>query len=131
MSMEKSDVFVADWVIFVLSLLVTISIGIYHAFVGGKQKTTLEYFLGNRKLHFLPVSASLAATFCSQVVVLGFPAEAYTNGIMVMVFSIGSLIAFGLTIVLCVPVFYPLKLTSVNEVCILLQYMIMSVSLKS
>ena len=118
MSMEKSDVFVADWVIFILSLLVTISIGIYHACVGGKQKTTLEYIFGNRKLHFLPVSASMAASFFSSIIVLGVPAEAYTNGIMVMLFPVGFLIGALIITVVCVPVFHPLKLTSVNEVCV-------------
>ncbi len=40
---------IADYVIFVGILLISTGIGLYHAFTGGKQRTTKEYFMANHK----------------------------------------------------------------------------------
>ena len=114
----KVTIHVVDYVIFAAMLLGTLAIGVYHAFAGGGQRTTSKYLTGDRNLNFIPVSVSLTASFFSSILMLGFPAEAYTNGGMYWLYAVGIAIGAILTTILFVPVFHPLKLTSVNEVCI-------------
>ena len=40
----------ADYLIFVLVLLISVIIGIYHAATGGRQRTTEEFIMANRQL---------------------------------------------------------------------------------
>ena len=105
-----------DYVVFGLMLLISASIGIYHGCTGGKQRTTSEYFLGNRSMKTLPISISLLVTFLSAITLLGVPSEIFTYGAqyMVVLFSYIFVIAIGATIF--VPIFHGLRLTSVHEV---------------
>ena len=43
---------VADYIVFVLMLVVSVGIGIYHSLTGGKQRTTSEYLTGDRKMRY-------------------------------------------------------------------------------
>ena len=73
----------ADWLIFVTFLLVSLGIGVYHAVTGGKQRTTQEFIMANRKLNVLPTMLSLLVSYQSAIMVLGLTAEMYTRGIQV------------------------------------------------
>jgi len=42
-----------DYAIFALVLVVSLSIGFYHAFTGGRQRTTKEYLLANRQARLI------------------------------------------------------------------------------
>ncbi|KAJ8021820.1 Sodium-coupled monocarboxylate transporter 1 [Holothuria leucospilota] len=106
----------ADYVILSLCLGVSASIGIYHAFAGGGQKTAEEFLLADRSMHPFPVSVSLLASFISAITVLGTPAETYVQGTMYWLFSF-AYIGVGIwTSRVFIPVFYKYKITSVNEV---------------
>ena len=74
--------------------------------------------MGNRNLNFLSVSVSMVASIYSAIFVVGFTAEAYLYGGIVWLYAGGIAIGAVVAIVVFVPVFHPLKLTSVNEVCI-------------
>ena len=41
-----------DYVIFIATLVVSLGIGLYFSFSGGKQRTTKEYLMGNRLVSF-------------------------------------------------------------------------------
>uniref|UniRef100_A0A1I8HLC5 Sodium-coupled monocarboxylate transporter 1 n=1 Tax=Macrostomum lignano TaxID=282301 RepID=A0A1I8HLC5_9PLAT len=105
----------ADYVILVLSLLISCSVGIYFALSGGKQRTTAEYLMGDRSMRLVPVSVSLVASFLSAILILGHPAEIYLNGIGFHFHLLGVTVAYVLSAVLFVRLFYPLRLTSVFE----------------
>ncbi len=60
-----------DYVVFACMLCVSAGIGVYHAFFGGKQKTTKEYLVANRSMGAIPVGMSLVASFMSAITVLG------------------------------------------------------------
>lgn len=60
-----------DYLIFFLTILISLSIGVYHAFTGGKQKTTSEFFVGDRKMSVLPVALSMMVTFESSILMIG------------------------------------------------------------
>lgn len=70
----------ADYVIFASFLIVSLLIGVYHALAGGRQRTTEEFLMGNRKLHALPTMISLFVSYQSAIAILGFAAEIYVYG---------------------------------------------------
>uniref|UniRef100_A0A0B6ZCF7 Sodium-coupled monocarboxylate transporter 1 n=1 Tax=Arion vulgaris TaxID=1028688 RepID=A0A0B6ZCF7_9EUPU len=104
-----------DYVMLGIMLLVSMGIGIFFAVSGNKNKTKVEYLLGSRSLGAIPVCLSLFATFQSAISLLGTPAEVYTYGTMVMYGTVGTVISYAIAAVTVVPLFHPLRITSVYE----------------
>jgi len=115
---ESRNFHVIDYVIFGLVLMVSLSIGFYHAFTGGKQRTTKEYLLANRQLKTVPVTLSILVSFVSGIIVLGTPAEMYTRGTQLFMRTVGYSLACVVSSLLFVPLFFNLKVTSSFEVCV-------------
>ncbi len=111
---------IADYFIFAAVLIASTSIGLYHAFTGGRQRTTNEYFMANHKLRTLPVAASILVSFVSAITVLGTPAEMYTRGTQMFMRTIGYCISLVISSLVFVPLFFPLKITSSFEVRLLI-----------
>ena len=107
-----------DYLLFAATLAVSLGIGLYYGFVGGKQKTTKEYLMGNRSLGVIPVALSMFMSYISAILVLGNTAEMYQHGTQQFLASIGSSFAYASTALLLVPLFYPLNITSSFEVSI-------------
>ena len=107
---------VVDYVVFTAMLLASAGIGIFYALSGGRQKTTGEFFMGNRKLKTLPVATSLLVSFLSALGLLGTPAETYFHGSQYLMHGIGVALGAVLAAWLFVPLLYPLKIVSVYEV---------------
>ena len=105
-----------DYVVFSIMLLISVLIGIWHACMGGKQKTTAEYLLGNRQLSFLPVSISILVSFLSAITLLGLPAEIYTYGTQFYLTIIGYIIICSVVSTVFIPMFRRINITCVNEV---------------
>lgn len=118
--MESRFFHVADYIVFTGVVVLSISIGIFHALSGGKQMTTSEYHLGNRRMSIIPVAISLIVSFESSIMMLGTPAEIYVFGIQNIMWAFGWFIANLLSIKLMVPLIHPLKITSAYEVCSIL-----------
>ena len=107
---------IVDYVVFSLVLAVSICIGLYHAFTGGKQQTTQEIFVADRKMNSVPVGFSLLASWISAIALLGTPAEVYNYGTMFW-YICGSYIFMTLISAhLFIPTFYRLRITSVYQV---------------
>uniref|UniRef100_A0A2C9K661 Sodium-dependent multivitamin transporter n=1 Tax=Biomphalaria glabrata TaxID=6526 RepID=A0A2C9K661_BIOGL len=106
---------ITDYVMLAAMLGFSLGIGIFFAIRGNKTKTKFEYLLGSREMGALPVALSLFATFHSAISLLGTPAEVYTYGTMIVYSTIVPSLSFLFMTVTSVPLFYPLKLTSVNE----------------
>ncbi|KAL5005290.1 hypothetical protein ScPMuIL_018746 [Solemya velum] len=115
MAVIKHHFQIADYVIFGLTLIISIGIGVFHAFSGGRQRTTSEFLVGNRKMAVLPVAISLMVSFESSIMMLGVPAEIYVYGLQWIWANVGWLVANLLSIVLMVPLLHPLKITSAYE----------------
>lgn len=107
---------VIDWIVFAAMLATSAGIGIFHAFHGGKQKTTGEFLMGNRNMQLVPVGLSILVSFISAISILGTPAEMYNEGTQFLLYLIGFNVAVVLAAVLFVPLLYPLRLTSSFEV---------------
>ena len=63
-----------DYLIVAADLVAVIVLGYI---VSKKQKTTSDYFLAGRNMHWLPVAISIFATLFSAMSFIGAPAEAY------------------------------------------------------
>ena len=114
-SLDHNTFAVADYIVFGFLILISISIGVFFACYKRGQNTTLTYFLGDRQLNVLPVALSFVVTFQSSIIILGFPAEAYAYGMQYCIQTIGVTIAYLLSTVIVVPIFHPMKVTSVYE----------------
>ncbi|XP_033644852.1 sodium-coupled monocarboxylate transporter 1-like [Asterias rubens] len=104
-----------DYVVFGGMLAISLAIGLYYGFTGGKQKTNKEFLLADRNMNPIPVAMSLVASFISAVTVLGTPAEVYINGTMFWLFALVYPVMFIVVSRLFLPVFFRLKVTSANE----------------
>ncbi|XP_045171044.2 sodium-coupled monocarboxylate transporter 2-like [Mercenaria mercenaria] len=106
---------VADYLVFICTILISFTIGVFFAVWERKRNTPVDYFLADRNSSTWPVALSFVVTFQSSLLILGFPAEGYAYGIGIAYNVVGSAAAYIFTALFIVPVFHPLKLTSVNE----------------
>ena len=104
-----------DYAIFAVTLLVSLAIGLYHAFAGGRQKTTREFLMGGRNLGAVPVGLSMFMSSVSAILILGNTAETYTRGIQQWLATVGGTLALAWICVTFVPLFFPLQITSSFE----------------
>ena len=107
---------IIDYVVFSAMLLVSALIGIWYACRGGKQSSTAEYLLANRRMNFLPVSISIMLSFLSAITLLGIPAEVYVYGTQFSMTFVGYFfVCVGVSTV-TIPMFRRLEMTCVHEV---------------
>ncbi|XP_056006711.1 sodium/iodide cotransporter-like [Ostrea edulis] len=106
---------VADYCIFGASVIISLGIGIFYAFSGGRQRTADEYLVGNRQMKMLPLTLSLVVSFESSIMMLGLPAETYVYGLQYIWYNVGVMAGLFIGVLIVVPLIYPLKLTSVYE----------------
>jgi len=106
-----------DYLILASFLLISLAIGLYHSLTGGRQKTTEEFIMANRRLQVLPTAISLLVSYQSAIMVLGYTAEVYSYGPQLIILS-GFCFLLNAILVerIFVPWLYRLKLVSVNEV---------------
>ncbi|XP_032705440.1 sodium-dependent multivitamin transporter isoform X2 [Lontra canadensis] len=104
-----------DYVVFVLLLVLSLAIGLYHACRGWGRHTVGQLLMADREMSCLPVALSLLATFQSAVAILGVPSEIYRFG--TQYWFLGCCYFLGLLIPahVFIPVFYRLHLTSAYE----------------
>lgn len=105
-----------DYVIFILTLVVSAAIGIFYAWRDKKRQSTDNFLLGGRKMSIVPVTLSLMASFLSAVLVLGVPTEIYYHGTMYWLISFSNIVTFPVAVHAFLPVFHRLEITSAYEV---------------
>ena len=116
LNMEDQKKFhTVDYIIFVTTLVASMAIGLFFGFYKKKNFTSMDYFFGGKKLRAVPVAFSFVVTFQSSLLILGFPAETYGYGMKFSLETIGIFIAFILGAFISVPVFRPLKITSIYK----------------
>ena len=112
----------ADYVVFVLFLVVSLGIGMAQGILQlfgcakKEEQTTEEFLVGNRSLSVAPVSLSMLSAFLSAILILGTPAEVYVEGTEYWIYLLGMMSACVFAVLIFVPLLYPLKLTSSYEV---------------
>ncbi|CAG7829113.1 unnamed protein product [Allacma fusca] len=105
---------IMDWVVFAGTLVVSVLIGLYYAFIK-KQRTNAELLVGGRNMAIFPSTMSLLATYMSAILVLGFAGEIYAHGSIIAEMIFGALFYIPLGGLIFLPTLYNLKLTSVYE----------------
>ena len=105
-----------DFAVFGVMLLLSTIIGIYHAFTGGRQRTTKEFLFANRGMMSIPVALSLLASFMSAITILGVPSEIYIFGTQYWLIIASYLILFPSVALIFVPVFRAVDISSSYEV---------------
>lgn len=106
-----------DYVILLGFLIISLGIGFYHSVTGGRQRTTQEFIMANRRLGILPTALSMFVSFQSAILILGMPAEMYQYGIQYLIWvPIGFSGAIIITERVILPWIYALKLVSINDV---------------
>ena len=103
---------IIDWIIVIIYAIIVIGIGI---FASRKQNNTDEYFRGSRQLPWWAIGFSIIATSFSAASLLGGPGEGYSNGFLYLQLQFGDLIGYGLVILLFLPFFVRLNLTTAYE----------------
>ena len=118
MASDAQDKFsVVDYVVFSIMLLISALIGVWYGCgPGGKQKTTAEYLLANRKMRHFPVAISLLVSYLSAITLLGVPSEIYTYGAQYYVLIVSYFIICGTVATVFVPMFRRVNITCANEV---------------
>jgi len=118
-----------DYVILAVFLVVSLGIGVYQALSGGRQHTTSEFIMADRRLRVVPTAVSLFVSFQSAVMILGLTAEMYQYGMQHVVWApVGFFITMIVSERLVVPWIYPLQLVSINDVSIHVRALIYSLS---
>ena len=116
--MTNTDFRTSDYILFVLSLVLSLAIGIFSAFSGKKQTTTTDYLMGGRQLNPVAVSVSIFMSFVSSIMILSNPAEMYLWGVQYWLIGPGIASGFILVAYIMVPFFYDLQIISSCEVSI-------------
>ncbi|XP_072762274.1 putative sodium-dependent multivitamin transporter [Anoplolepis gracilipes] len=105
----------ADYLVIAIMLCISVGIGIYYRFSGGRQKTMEEYFIASRSMGIVPVAVALVVSFMSAITLLGVSAENYTYGTQFVVINISYLIGTPIVCYGFLPVFFKLQATSAYE----------------
>jgi len=92
-----------DWCVLGLYLVATFAIALW---VRVGQRTASDYFLAGRSMHWLVVSLSLYATLFSTISFVGVPGEAYKNGVLTWLNSLGYAVFTPLAVWLFLSFFY-------------------------
>lgn len=108
--------FAEDFIVFTLFLLIPIFVGLFFALRGGKQRTTNEFLLADKKLQSWLVAISLVASYFSSLTLMGTAAEVFSYGLQYIMLALLSFwTVAGAVHTVFIPMFHRLKVVSVNE----------------
>ena len=105
-----------DYTVLASFLLLSALIGVLIAYWNRHQKTTAQFLMGGRNMHYFPVSLSMVATFFSANFILGLPGEIYAFGTSYAYLSLSFLIAVPVCGKFYLPIYYKEQLTSAYQV---------------
>lgn len=117
----------ADYVVFIFMLIMCSAVGVYFGYQDHKKQQQnklkerrgsgeIDYLVGGRSMHVLPVAASLIASGLSGITLLGMPTEVYIYGIH-FYFVIIPIFVMGLFVhYVIIPIFHELQIVSTYEV---------------
>ena len=114
--MENKNYFhTVDYIVFAATLIASLSIGLLFAFRKRIGYNSRDYFFGGGTLNALPVALSLVVTFQSSLLILGDSSETYGYGMYFGMRIPGIFLAYVIGAIITVPIFHPLKITSIYK----------------
>ncbi|XP_023246810.1 putative sodium-dependent multivitamin transporter isoform X2 [Copidosoma floridanum] len=105
----------ADLAVIAVAMGISVIIGLYYRFSGGKQKTIQEYFSADKSMNIIPIAIGLMVSFVSAITLLGISAENYTYGTQFFVINLSYLIGTPLVCYGYMPVFFNIGAISAFE----------------
>ena len=105
-----------DYVTFSLSVLLSVAVGFYYAFIHKSQTTKEEFLLGDRGMAVGPVSVSLFLGWFSSISFLGDPVEVYYYGALHWVFAFAYPLGLIPAALYFAPRFHDMNIISCFEV---------------
>ena len=99
----------ADFILIVVYLVGTIVVG---SMLARGQKTTDDYFVAGRKMHWFPLALSIWASLTSANSMLGGPAYGYSQDLQYVPMALVSILGALFAVYLVLPLLYPLRLTT-------------------
>lgn len=115
METTKNTFGILDYILFGITLTISLSIGLYNAIKYRHNQSTKDVLLAGGNMGIVPVALSLFASFMSSIAIIGVPAEIYVFNTMLMLAIFSYPIAIFLSAHVYIPIFYNLKLTSAYE----------------
>lgn len=104
-----------DYLVLGAVMSVSILIGLYYRFSGGRQSTAAEYFSADNSLGVLPLSIAMMASHVSGITMLGMSGETYIRGLIVSLMYTTGLFIVPIIAVIYLPVFFEVKVISIYE----------------
>jgi len=101
-----------DYSVLLLFLSLMVSVGLYF---GREERSTADFFLGERRIPWWAACLSFVATEISAVTLISVPAVAYMENWEYAQFFIGSFLARVVIAWLFIPAFYRYNCTSIYE----------------
>ncbi|XP_069950746.1 sodium-coupled monocarboxylate transporter 1 [Cherax quadricarinatus] len=96
-------------------LVTSLGIGVYGALKSRGNSSSLDYLLGGRTMSPVPITFSLIGGITSAISILGNSSEVYFFGTQISVSVLGMLLGCILVYKVTLPVFFNLRLVSLNE----------------
>ena len=109
---EKQLFHWADYLVFVLSLLVSLAIGVYYAIKDRKKTDNEEFLMAGRSMSIGPVTASTFATLVSSIGFVADPVEVYYFGFSYFFITVGTCLGIIPIAQIFAPAFHKLNLIS-------------------
>lgn len=101
-----------DYGVIVVYLCVVILLGWW---VGRGQRSTEDFFLAGRAMHWFPVGLSIMATLFSAITYLGYPGEIYQYGAPILAGLLTFALVAPVVMLLFMPFYHRLRLTTAYE----------------
>ncbi len=101
-----------DWVIVVLYLVGVLIFGII---AGGRQRNTIDYFLGARQIPWLAVCFAVVATETSALTFLSIPGVAYATNLNFLQLTFGYIVGRIIVSFLLLPAYYKGELATAYQ----------------
>ena len=98
-----------DYALIIIYLLGVVAFG---SFMARGQKTSEDYFVAGRQMHWFPVALSLWASLTSANSMLGAPSYGYSQDLQQIPLVLASIVGAVFAAHLVLPLLYPLALTT-------------------
>jgi SSS family solute:Na+ symporter len=101
-----------DWVVFAAYVLAIFLVGAWFA---RRQTSTSEFFVASRRMHWLPVSMSIAATLLSGISFIGHPARVFRYDSVLVAWPLAAVLTAPVVIYALLPFYRRLHVTTAYE----------------
>ncbi|KAK3762138.1 hypothetical protein RRG08_024948 [Elysia crispata] len=111
----KRHITLADFLIFVSSLVASTAIGFYQAWRFKNNLGLEEYLIAGRSMSAFPVGLSMLASFVSTISMIGHSVEVYNYDTLYVWDAVGYVFGIATAAYLYIPVFYHLRITTAYQ----------------